>query len=346
VRELTLRDLNRATLARQLLLQREHLSAPRAIERLCAMQAQWPTAPYIGLWSRVREFDRDELTRARERRQVVRGTLMRMTLHLVSARDYLALAPVFRTQRRENFERHAGNVAKAEANLRRALAAGPRTWAELAREIEGFSYRSGTVLPLLHVPPAGAWKNFGRTPLVEAESWLGKPYGDRDAGARLLVRRYLAAFGPASRSDLLRFSGLRVKDVETGLDGRLRQFHDEDGRTLLDLSRAPLPAADTAAPSRFLGRWDNALLAYDRRDRILPDEYAERKICLTGEQVFLVDGFVGGIWTVERTKTAATLLLEPLAPLPRPRRREVEEEAAALVRWHEPEAETHRVRWS
>lgn len=347
MRELSLRELNRATLARQLLLEREPIRAVAAVERLCAVQAQWSTAPYVALWSRVRDFERSDLTRARHRRQVVRGTLMRLTLHLVSARDYLALAPTFRARRREYLERAGVGVSSAEAALRRALASGPRSWAELGREIDGFDLRLGTALPLVHVPPAGDWKYFGRMPLVEAEPWLGRELGDPAAGAKLLVRRYLAAFGPASRADLLRFAGLRAKDMENALDAvRLRRLRADDGRELLDLPRAPLPAADTAAPPRFLGRWDNAHLGYDRRARIVPDEYAELKIGLTGDQAFLVDGFVAGAWTVERAATSATLELRPFAPLPRVARREVEDEAERLLRWHEPEADAYRVRWS
>jgi hypothetical protein len=348
--ELTVRELNRATLARQLLLERRALPAMRAIERLCAVQAQWPSAPYVALWSRLRDFEREELTRARERRRVVRGTLMRVTIHLLSARDYLALAPVWRAKRREEYARQGGDVAAAEERTRAAVANGPRTHAELNAELgEAYSLRFGPLLPLAHVPPAGTWRYHGPTPLVEAERWLGKPFGDPRAGARLLVERYLAGYGPASQRDLIRFSGLRVKDVAdalASLEPRLRRYTADDGRTLLDLPRLPLPTPGTPAPVRFLGRWDNAILGYDRRERILPAEYAERKIGLGGDQVFLVDGFVAGIWTVERAAASATLRLEPLAPLPRGARRDVEDEAASLLSWHEPEAGVHRVRWS
>jgi hypothetical protein len=349
-RVLTVRELNRATLARQLLLERRAVSVPTAVERLCAVQAQWPTAPYVALWSRVQGFERDALMRALERRRVVRSTLMRATIHMVSARDFLALAPLWRARRREEFERLGGDVATAEAETRRALANGQRTHAELHRTLgEAMSRRFGPLLPLAHLPPAGGWRFHGRTHVVDAEAWLGKPFGDLQAGAARLVERYLAGYGPASRRDLVRFSGLRVKDVQAGLDAlepRLRSFADEEGQVLLDLRRRPLPPADTPAPVRFLGRWDNALLGYERRARILPDEYAERKIGLAGDQPFLVDGFVAGLWTVERANTAATLRLESLAPLPRATRRALEEDAGELLAWHEPEAGTRRVRWS
>ena len=349
-RVLSLRELNRATLARQLLLERHALGVPAAIERVCALQAQWSTAPYVALWSRVCDFRHAALTRALERRAVVRSTLMRGTIHLLSRRDYLALAPLWRARRREELERRGEDVAEMEAAARAALADGDRTYTDLNRELgEAFSRRFGPLVPLAHRPPAGTWRHHGRTPLAEAERWLGSPLGDEGAAAPLLVQRYLAGFGPASRADLLRFSGLRVKDVAPALDAlepRLRRFRDEEGRELLDLSRLPLPAGGSPAPPRFLGRWDNAILGYERRARILPDELADRKIGLAGDQVFLADGFVAGIWTVERASAAATLRLEAFAPLPRATRREVEAEAAALLAWHEPQAEARKVRWN
>jgi hypothetical protein len=349
-RVLSLRELNRATLARQLLLERRPLSAPRAIERLAAVQAQWPTAPYVALWSRVADFRREALTRALERRQVVRSTLMRTTIHMVSARDYPVLGGLWRARRREEFERQGGDVASAEIAARAAIADGTRSYTELNAELgEIFSRRFGPLVPLAHLLPAGGWGHYRRTPLVEAERWLGRSFEEPGAGAGLLVERYLAGYGPASRADLLRFAGVRVKDVQPALDAlepRLRRFRDEEGRTLLDFIRAPLPRADIAPPVRFLGRWDNALLGYERRARILPDEYAARQIGLAGDQVFLVDGFVAGVWIVERATKAATVVLEALAPLPQAARWAVEDEAGLLVRWHEPEADVHRVRWS
>ena len=333
--------MNRATLARQLLLERRRLGVPAALERLCAVQAQWPNAPYVALWSRLTGFERERLTRAYEQRRIVRATLMRMTIHMLSGRDFLALAPVWRARREDQIG------LDGAAGVRAALAEEPRTHAGLRRVVADDVYngRFGSPLPIVHLPPAGTWRFHGRVHLADAEAWLGGSLGDAQAGANLLVRRYLAAFGPASRADLLRFSGLRVKDVAPGLEG-LRRFAGADGRELLDLPRAPLPAADTPAPVRFLGRWDNAHLGYERRARILPDEFAELQIGHNGNQTFLVDGFVAGAWEVERARTAATLALRPFSPLPRSARREVEEEATALVRWHEPEADVHRVRWS
>ena len=341
MRELTVRELNRATLTRQLLLERRRLAVPAALERLCAVQAQWSTSPYVALWSRLRAFDRAQLTRAYERRRIVRATLMRVTIHMLSAGDYLALAPVWRERRRGQ------PGGDAHDRVRAALSDGPLTHAELRRAVgdDVYNGRYGSPLPIVHVPPAGTWRRHGQTRVADGERWLRGRLGDARGGAELLVRRYLRAFGPASRADLLRFAGLRLQDVAHALDGLVR-LRDDDGRELLDLPRAPLPPADAPAPPRFLGRWDNAHLGYDRRARIIADEYAELQIGLTGDQAFLVDGFVAGTWDVERATTAATVVLRAFAPLPPAARRDAADEAQRLVRWHEPDADVHRVRWS
>jgi len=346
---LTVRELNRALLARQLLLQRERLPVPRAVERLCAIQGQWSPSPYIGLWSRIEGFERDELTRAFEQRQVVKATLMRITLHVVSARDFLALAPVWSEQRREEFERSGLDVAALEASLRAALAGGQRTHTELYSELpEVYTWRVRSLVPLVHVPPSGLWRYHGPTPLTEAERWLKKPLGEAAAGAALLAERYLSAFGPASQSDLLRFAGVRVKDVRPGLDAlepRLVHYRGEDGRVLLDLDGAPLPGADVPAPVRFLPKWDSTILAYDRRERILPGEYAKIVIKKNGDVIptFLIDGRVAGAWDVQRKKDAATLVLTPFKPVPRATKRELAEEAERLLRWIEDDASSYGV---
>jgi DNA glycosylase AlkZ-like len=275
---------------------------------------------------------------------------MRGTLHITSARDYLALATVWQARRREDLRRLGHDVDAAEAAARKALDEEPRTYTWLNQQFgEAFSRRFGPLVPLTHLPPAGTWRHHGRTLLMEGERWLGASLGRREAGAALLVERYLGAFGPASKADLLRLAGLRGKDVQAGLEAlepRLRRFRDGDGRPLLDLARSPLPAATTPTPARFLGRWDSALLGYDRRARILPDEYAGAQVTLTGDQVFLADGFVAGLWTVERAASAATLVLRPFAPLPRTTRSLLDDEGRQLLRWHEPEADLHRLRWS
>jgi hypothetical protein len=340
-RVLTGRELNRAALARQLLLRRERLPVARAIERLCAMQAQYSPSPYIGLWTRLEAFERRQLTQALEKRQVVKATLFRLTLHLVSARDYLAFAGLwFRAQRthfspdvdRETVERLASEV-EAISRERRVTHGELH---ELARPDFGQRlWRVRALTPLVHVPPSGTWKHYGRAELIGAETWLGRPPTDAATGAEALVRRYFAAFGPAARDDLLRFSNLRVRDLQPGLDAlepRLRRFRDERGRVLLDLASAPRPPASTPAPVRFLPKWDSLLLAYNDRTRVLPAEYRDTVIRRNGDVLptFLVDGLVAGAWREEKGR----VLVEPFAPLPRGVRRELDDEARRLAAFH------------
>ena len=341
-RVLTRRELNRATLARQLLLRRERLPVARAVERLCAMQAQYSLSPYIGLWTRLEGFERQQLTRALERRRVVKATLFRLTLHLVSARDYLGFAGLWFPAQRTQFsadldaatiERLASHVA-AMARERRVT---HDELHELARPDFGDRlWRVRALTPLVHVPPSGTWKHHGRAELIGAETWLGRPPTDAATGAELLVRRYLAAFGPAARDDLLKFSNLRVRDLQPGLDAlgpKLRRFRDEQERLLLDLASAPRPTADTPAPVRFLPKWDSIILAYADRTRVLPTEYRDTVIRKNGDVLptFLVHGVVAGAWREEKGR----VLLEPFAPLPRAARRELEDEAARLAAFHQ-----------
>jgi hypothetical protein len=349
-RVLTRRELNRALLARQLLLERGSLSVQRTVERLCALQAQYSPSPYIALWSRLTDFRKDALTRALARKQVVRATLMRITLHLVSARDYPYLAALWMPATQEMTARvSAAQLADLSARVQ-ALARTPTTHAEIeaiAADEMGGRWRTRCLAPLVHLPPSGTWRFHGRPQLQVMEEYLGAELPSRDDGAERLVSRYLAAFGPASQTDLLRFAGMRVRDVSPGLERlRLRSFRDESGRLLLDLPRAPLPDAKTKAPVRFLPKWEHALLAYDDRTRILPQELQPTVIGRNGDVLptFLVDGVVAGMWAVERKRDKATLRLEPFAPLPRKTRTELEDEGERLVRWIEDDASSFAVR--
>jgi hypothetical protein len=276
---------------------------------------------------------------------------MRITLHIVSARDFLALAPIWIEQRRDEFRRTGVDPDELETRLRAALAK-PRTHRELNAELpDVYSWRVRSLVPLVHLPPSGTWRYHGPTQLQPCESYLGRQCGDAAGGAKVLVERYLTAFGPASQSDLLRFAGLRVTDVRPGLDAlrrRLVEYKAEDGRKLLDLEGAPIPDADTPAPVRFLPKWDSSILAYDRRARILPEAYAKAVIKKNGDVLptFLVDGVIAGSWDVARKKDAATLALTPFARVPKEWQRELEEEGERLLRWHEPEALAFSVTWS
>jgi hypothetical protein len=350
-RVLTVPELNRALLARQLLLRRERLSVPRAIERVGALQAQWPPAPYLALWSRLEGFTLEQLVRAVGRRQVVKATLMRTTLHHVSARDYLAYAGVFLAQRVAWAERqlagHAGDVdlARLAKDLARHATDRPRTRPELL-ELLGQPklvvddrrpwlvwYLLSSKAGLVHGPPSSTWRQHtaGGT-FVPARAWLGADGAGGEEAIAHLVGRYLAAFGPATRADVAQWTGLSIGSLQPALARpSLRRFRDELGRELLDLPRRPLPPAGTKAPPRFLPMWDSVLLAHSDRTRILPDAY--RKAVIRGgdiQRTFLVDGFVAGTWRLEDERVE----LEPFEPLARGARRALEGEATALARFH------------
>jgi hypothetical protein len=217
----------------------------------------------------------------------------------------------------------------------------------VAADEMGGRWRTRCLAPLVQLPPAGTWRFHGKPQLLVMEEYLGVELPSREAGAEHLVRSYLAAFGPASQADLMRFAGMRAGDVRPGLERlRLRTFRDESGRLLYDLPRTPLPAAATQAPARFLPKWDHSLLAYDDRTRILPKELQPTVIRKNGDVLptFLVDGVVAGMWSVERARDRATLRLEPFAPLPRAVRGELAAEGERLVRWIEDDATSFAVR--
>jgi DNA glycosylase AlkZ-like len=347
MRTLTPRELNRATLARQLLLQRRRLSVTQALERVAGIQAQWPPSPYIGLWARIEGFRADDLMRAIRRRSVVKATLMRTTLHHVSSRDYLAYAGIYRQSRIRELERQLDALGETpdlrqDAERLAALAAEhPRTRPQLLAalglpklRIEDRApwllwYGLGAYAGLVNGPESSVWRSHtaGGT-YVPARTWLGADAGVGDDAAGHLVRRYLAAFGPASRADIAQWSGLARLHVDRGLaQFEPRRLRDERGRDLYDLPRAPLPPGDTQAPARLLPRFDNLVLSHDDRRRVLPEEY--RGAVIQGGEVnptFLVDGFVAGTWSLADGRVE----LHPFAPLPRAARREVEEEASRL----------------
>jgi winged helix DNA-binding protein len=349
-RVLTHRELNRALLARQLLLERLRLPVARAVERLCAIQAQYSPSPYIALWTRLVDFRKEALTRALERRQVVRTTLMRITLHIVSARDYPFFAAIWMPATQEMTPRVNGKQLAELSRRVYEIARRPVTHAEIeavAADEMGGRWRTRCLAPLVQLPPAGTWRFHGRPELIVMEEYLGIELPPREAGAEHLVRSYLAAFGPASQADVMRFAGMRAGDIRPGLERlRLQTFRDEDGRLLYDLPRAPRPDAATRAPVRFLPKWDHSLLAYQDRTRVLPEELQPTVIRKNGDVLptFLVDGVVAGMWSVERARDRATLVLEPFAPLPRGTRRELEAEGERLLRWIEDDATSFAVR--
>jgi hypothetical protein len=337
-RVLTLRELNRALLARQLLLERRKLGVQQAVERLCAIQAQWPQSPYIGLWSRLTDFKKEQLTRALAQHRVVKTQLFRITLHITSARDYPSFFAVWGPAARD---RTPGvTQAKLEELSRRVRAVALKRplmqdeVEELAGdEMGGFRWRTRTLTPLVHLPPGGTWGHYGRTQLRAMEAVLGVDLPPPDDAAERLVRSYLAAFGPATQEDILRFAGVRVGDIRAGLERvELRRFRDERGRLLLDVPRAPLPDGDEPAPVRFLPKWDSSILGYapPERTRILPEKYRATVIRKNGDVLptVLVDGFVSATWDVG---TKRDLTITPLRRLTKQERGEIDDEGERLV---------------
>jgi hypothetical protein len=334
-RVLTLRELNRTTLARQLLLERKRLSPNAVIERLVGMQAQWPPAPYVGIWTRTTSFRREALERELARASVVKATVMRQTLHLLTRRDYALLRAALSET---NFPWQSQVAERLAPSVRKLAATRPLTTAEALAHLErehGLTgvdarraWRAARVRAhLLHHHETALW-NPRRDGRFVA---LDEPEAHVPVEARAeIFRRYFAAFGPASRRDISAWSMMHMPEIDAALERLepLRRLRDENGRELLDAPRAPLPDAETPAPVRFLPKWDNVLLAFADRTRVLPEQYRKTVIRMNGDvaPTFLVDGFVAGIWRAENGRVA----LEPFAALSRSVRRELEDEAARL----------------
>jgi Winged helix DNA-binding domain len=338
-RTLSPRALNRALLARQLLLERVEAPIPRALERICGVQSQYAPSAYVGLWSRVARLARHDLTRALERRRVVQATLLRVTIHMVSSGDYWPFTEAVRHERREWWLKAARRMAverevvAAVARVRELLADGPRPRDELVKAlgIDSTTWNGvGLWLDLVRVPPSGTWDQRSANLYGLAVDWLGPSTATRKEGLDLLVRRYLGAFGPASRRDVSSFAGLSATTLTPVFERlSLRRFRDEDGGELLDLPRAPIPDPDTPAPVRFLPTWDATLLVHARRTQILPERHRPRVFdTKTPHSVptFTVDGQVAGTWREEKGR----IRVEAFDRLPRTVRREVDEEAERL----------------
>jgi len=334
-RVLTLRELNRATLARQLLLERKRLSPTAVIERLVGVQAQWPPAPYVGIWTRTTSFRRQTLESELARAAVVKATVMRQTLHLVTRRDYALLRAALSET---NFPWESSRAKHLAPSIRALAGNGPVATADALAFLEREHGLTG-------IEARRAWRA-GRVRAHvlhhhETALWHGRPGGrfvaidepeahDPTEARAEILGRYLAAFGPASRRDIVQWTMMHVPEIGRALDRLepLRRFRDEHGRELLDVPRAPLPEPKTPAPVRFLPKWDNVLLAFADRTRVLPEQYRKTVIRMNGDvaQTFLVDGFVAGTWRVEDGRVVP----EPFTPLSRPVRREVEDEAGRL----------------
>jgi hypothetical protein len=364
-RVLTLRELNRATLARQMLLERQTITVLDAVGRLAGLQAQLPSPPYVGLWTRLEDFRREDLTRLVEERHIVRATLMRATLHLMTAEDYLLLRPALQPALTRSMRSIAGkrldglDVDRLVGAARAYFEEEPRSFAELRtllselepeRDQSVLAYAARTRLPLVQVPSGGVWGYSGKAPFTTAGEWFGRsPSGSDDP--RDLVLRYLAAFGPATVRDVQTWSGrMQLGQHVEEMRAELRTLRDERGNELFDLPDAPLPSGDTPAPPRFVPDYDNLVLSHADRGRVISDEH-RKKVFLSAARVratFLIDGFVHGTWKVEKDRKKATLEIEPFEPVSAEDRTALSEEGGRLVRFlAEPQgAETFGVRFA
>jgi Winged helix DNA-binding domain len=356
---LTLRQMNRWTLARQMLLERTELDPVTAIERLAGMQAQHSPSPYIGLWSRLHTFQRDELQIALVTDAVYKATLMRGTLHLVSARDY----DRYRVATHSKSHVYSKTVGILEelgvdvAVIRAEILAAVAAQRLRRREIEQLIRHR--IPP--HLPDYAGWSTValsGELINVAEDAHFGYFGGgryrpsppsasERADATRHLARTYFAAFGPATRADLSQWSGEPVGAFAEALDSlELVSFRAEDGRTLLDLPDSPRPDADAPAPVRFLPKWDNLLLAYERRERVLPEPYRRIVIRKNGDVLptVLVDGVVAGTWEAP-LRGRALLTLTPLESIAAPHRAEIEEEGERLLAWLRPDTDRRELRW-
>jgi hypothetical protein len=317
-RTLTEQQLNRALLARQLLLERGKGSIPKVLERMGTLQAQYAPSMYVGLFSRIEGFERGQLDRSLEKGTVAQGTLMRATIHLVSAADYWPAAIGVRRGRREAWlnasyrkDYSAKQMSAAAGKLRKQLADGTMSRKEIHELLGGDSVVTNGVnmwIDLVRVPPSGTWERRRADLYAAADRWLGQPPRklDERAGIEHLVRRYLTGFGPAPIEDIANWAGLHAKRVKPVTDAmKLRAFESEDGRKLLDLPRAPLPDPETPAPVRFIGTWDAMLLTHARRTGVLPEEHRPKVFNTRTPQsmpTFMIDGRIAGSWKFEKGK--------------------------------------------
>jgi Winged helix DNA-binding domain len=362
---LTLRQINRATLARQMLLAREKVTAVKAIERLVAMQAQWPKPPFLGLWSRVDGFKRDDLTALFHKRTIVRATFLRATIHVVTAKDFLSLRPAIQPVLESAMqsilkERLAGlDLTALTKQVRKMLEREPLTFAAIREEFlradpkadeRAMGYAVRMLLPLVQVPVQGqAWAFPSQACFAAAEQWLDKAIPSKAVQPDALLLRYLEGYGPASADDMRAWSGLprvAVKEAIDRLRPRLSVFRDGK-RELFDLPDAPRPDADAPAPVRLIPEYDNVITT--RADERFVAKGDRPRVFLSALRIaatVLVDGFVVGTWKMEATKKAATITVEPFKPFAARVKKEVEAEAEALLAFAEPEVSAREVKFA
>jgi len=361
---LSKRQLNRALLARQWLLAREAATPVAAIERMAGLQAQLARPPFVGLWTRLARFTREDLLKVLHARTVVRVTAMRGTLHLLSARDYIAWRGALQPALDRTVTAVAGtsladmDLRAAERVTRALLERAPTTFDAIRRHLEKdfshvnvrhLAYAIRMTLPLVQVPERETdWGFPGAADFALADLWLRKKVSSAAASPKDLVRRYLAAFGPAAVTDAQSWSGIPgLAPVFEELRPTLVTFRDDRKRELFDLPDAPRPDPDTPAPVRFLPEFDNVLLGHHDRSRVISEDYRPRISSpnLQIPSVLLVDGMVAGVWCVERKRGEVTLVMEPFGAIPVKRKSELRDEAERLLSFSEPDAQAKSVRF-
>ncbi|WP_242454694.1 winged helix DNA-binding domain-containing protein [Bailinhaonella thermotolerans] len=362
-RTLGARELNRASLARQFLLERAGRPVEEVVSHLAGLQAQTPHTWYVGLWSRVAGFDPGDVVEAMTARRLVRIAAMRSTIHLLTADDALFLRPLTQPALDRDL---SGNFTHkkplAGMDLEALVAAGreilerePMTNKRLGellaerwpdRKPASLAYAVRCLAPLVQVPPRGLWGRSGPIAHTTAEHWLGRPLDPAPSPERMVLR-YLAAFGPASVMDVQKWCGLtRLGEVVDRMRGELVTFTDETGREVFDLPGAPRPDPDTPAPPRFLYDYDNVLISYAGRTRVVTDHVKRQNYDPHGPvpQFVLIDGFTGGDWRITGDKGSAVLTIRPFAPLTSADTEALTEEGLALLAFAEPRAESRDVR--
>lgn len=360
-RTLTNRDLNRAMLTRQMLVERVSLPVAEAIERLGGLHAQIPAAPYIGLWSRLTDFQRDDLATLLENREVIKATTLRGTLHYFTRADYLRFLATFRPLEERFWELNIKGKTLPDVNwmveeARRLLEDQPRSHAEIVKHFTAIDpdldantirWAARTYLPQVQVPADKKWSYSGTPKWALAEQWLGELIPTEN-NLRELVRRYLRAFGPGSADDMKTWSNLPgLKAVFKEMRDELVIYRHENGAELFDLPDMPLPDGDTPIPVRFIGDLDNIMFSHDDRTWIIADVHRRRwhGPNAIGRPIFLVDGMVRGEWKVESSKQSAALSIIAWEPIAKADRDALVDEAERLIRFMEPDTESVEVRF-
>ncbi|MFI0469218.1 ArsI/CadI family heavy metal resistance metalloenzyme [Saccharopolyspora sp. 5N102] len=345
---LNMRELNRALLARQLLLERRKLRLANVLEHLVGVNAENSDSPYIGLWSRLEDFQFGALSELISEREAGSSRQMRGAMHLTSAADIMALRPWVQQLLEEQLKGKHGealdsvDLSEVVESAKVHLAEKPLTHEELGKALaERWPQHDATalaqaaeyLLPLVQVPPGNTWGSDEAAANSTVEAWFGRPIDDY-AEPDKIVLRYLSVFGPAAIRDAEYWSGIKgLKDVFERLRPQLKTFRDERGKELFDLPNAPRPGADAPAPVRFLPESDNILLSHADRHRIITDDDAG-KVFTTNDScraTVLIDGYVGGTWSVEHKDDTAILKVRPFKPLSDEDSAALSEEGARLL---------------